>query len=703
MVENEPATYREAVSSSEGPQWKEAVKSEIDFILQNHTLELVDLPPGCKPLGYRWIFKKKLKPDGTIDKYKASNEKMIKSTKDMLKSKFDMNDMGLADVILGVKITRTKSGLILSQTHYVDKIPEKFNANDSNIARTPIDPSQHLVKNRGEPVNQLEYSRIIGSLIYTREYELHYNRYPVVIEGHCDANWISGINDSRATSGYILTLGGSAISWKSSKQTSPSPANSIPMTPKSPFITRVMTPLASPMKKAISNLQGYLEFTKLNPQDEWLPITESRNGNAFYAAFHTLSSGIGVQALVLPLAFTVLGWVWGIMSLSICFVWQMYTLWLLIQLHESPFGTRYSRYLWLSMATFGEKLGKLMTLLPTIYLSSGTCITLIMIGGSTLKLLYNTIVDNTWDENNSSLSMIEWYLVFTCLAVVLAQLPNLNSIAGVSLIGSIASVSYCTIIWTVSVVEGRPSSISYEETKEISQVARVCDVLNALGIVAFAFRGHNLVLEIQGTMPSTQKKPSRVPMWKGVKYSYFIIAMCLFPLAIGGYSAYGNLMPTTGGMLTALYKYHGQSTSKAILGSTSTLVIINSLTSFQIYAMPVFDNLELRYITKTNGPCPWWVRAGSRVFFGALAFFVAVALPFLPSLAGLIGGIALPVTLAYPCFMWIVMKKPEKYSKMWWLNWILGCLGMTLSILLVFGAVWTIVTRGIEVHFFKPK
>ena len=84
-------------------------------------------------------------------------------------------------------------------------------------------------------------------------------------------------------------------------------------TPKSPFATRFMsTPLASPMKKAIENMQGYLgevgRFTKLDPQDDWLPITESRKGNAYYAAFHVLSSGIGFQALVLPLAFTSLGW-----------------------------------------------------------------------------------------------------------------------------------------------------------------------------------------------------------------------------------------------------------------------------------------------------------------------------------------------------------------------------------------------------------
>lgn len=189
----------------------------------------------------------------------GSDDKIIKSTKDMLKSKFDMKDMGLADVILGVKITRTQNGLVLSQTHYVDKILEKFNQGDTSIARTPIDTSQHLSKNRGDSVAQVEYSRIIGSLMYlmsctrpdlayavsrlsrytsnpssehwksitrllryvryTREYGLHYESYPVVIEGYSDANWISDIKDSRSTSGYVFTLGGAAISWKSSKQT----------------------------------------------------------------------------------------------------------------------------------------------------------------------------------------------------------------------------------------------------------------------------------------------------------------------------------------------------------------------------------------------------------------------------------------------------------------------------------------------------
>jgi hypothetical protein len=43
----------------------------MDSILTNRTWEIRDCPIGCKPVGCKWIFKKKLKPDGIIDKYKA--------------------------------------------------------------------------------------------------------------------------------------------------------------------------------------------------------------------------------------------------------------------------------------------------------------------------------------------------------------------------------------------------------------------------------------------------------------------------------------------------------------------------------------------------------------------------------------------------------------------------------------------------------
>ncbi|GMN34831.1 hypothetical protein TIFTF001_004933 [Ficus carica] len=59
--------------------------------------------------------------------------------------------------------------------------------------------------------------------------------------------------------------------------------DSAPKTPKTPLVSRFMsstsTPLASPVKKAIASMQSYLDevghFTKLEPQEAWLPITES--------------------------------------------------------------------------------------------------------------------------------------------------------------------------------------------------------------------------------------------------------------------------------------------------------------------------------------------------------------------------------------------------------------------------------------------
>ena len=85
-----------------------------------------------------------------------NDDKMILSTKNMLNSRFDMKDMGLADIILGMKILRTSDGLILSQSHYVDNILGKFDKGNSRISRTLIDVTIHLSKNKGESVSQVE-------------------------------------------------------------------------------------------------------------------------------------------------------------------------------------------------------------------------------------------------------------------------------------------------------------------------------------------------------------------------------------------------------------------------------------------------------------------------------------------------------------------------------------------------------------------
>ena len=62
-------------------------------------------------------------------------------------------------------------------------------------------------------------SRLLRYLKGTINFGLSYCGYPTVLEGYCDANWISNLDEVKLTNGYVFTLVGGAIFWKSSKQT----------------------------------------------------------------------------------------------------------------------------------------------------------------------------------------------------------------------------------------------------------------------------------------------------------------------------------------------------------------------------------------------------------------------------------------------------------------------------------------------------
>ena len=96
----------------------------------------------------------------------ASDLDLVRDVKNFLSSKFDMKDLGEANVILGIKLTKSVSGITLSQSHYTEKVLEKYGYLDCKPIATPFDPSVHLKKHKGEPVNQDLYAQIIGSLMY---------------------------------------------------------------------------------------------------------------------------------------------------------------------------------------------------------------------------------------------------------------------------------------------------------------------------------------------------------------------------------------------------------------------------------------------------------------------------------------------------------------------------------------------------------
>ncbi|KAJ9564428.1 hypothetical protein OSB04_000394 [Centaurea solstitialis] len=68
---NEPANYKEAMAIPEAAKWKEAMNSDIQSICDNLVWTLVDIIPGQRTVGCKWIFKKKTNMDGKVHTYKA--------------------------------------------------------------------------------------------------------------------------------------------------------------------------------------------------------------------------------------------------------------------------------------------------------------------------------------------------------------------------------------------------------------------------------------------------------------------------------------------------------------------------------------------------------------------------------------------------------------------------------------------------------
>ena len=182
----------------------------------------------------------------------GTNIEVINDVKSFLSKSFDMKDLGEADVILNIKLINDDNGITLSQSHYVEKILSRFGYVNSKPSPTPYDPSVILRKNKKIAKDQLRYSQIIGSLMYlasatrphisfavsklsrfmsnpgtdhwhalervmrylvgTMSYGIHYSGHPTVLEGYSDSNWFSNADELYATSGYVFTLRGGAIS-----------------------------------------------------------------------------------------------------------------------------------------------------------------------------------------------------------------------------------------------------------------------------------------------------------------------------------------------------------------------------------------------------------------------------------------------------------------------------------------------------------
>jgi len=267
------------------------------------------------------------------------------------------------------------------------------------------------------------------------------------------------------------------------------------------------------------------------------------------------------------------------------FVITLYTLWQMVEMHEMVPGKRFDRYHELGQHAFGQRLGLWIIVPQQLIVEVGTDIVYMVTGGQCLRKFHDLVCHGRCRD----IRLTFWIIIFGSVHFPLSQFPNFNSISAVSAAAAVMSLTYSMIAFFASAAKGAGAGADYA-LRAPTTAGKVFGVLNALGAVAFAYAGHNVVLEIQATIPSTPETPSKRPMWRGVVVAYAIVALCYFCVAFGGYYAFGNSVEPN--VLISLER------PRWLIAAANLMVVVHVVGSYQVYAMPVFDMIETLLVKK---------------------------------------------------------------------------------------------------------
>ncbi|KAG8496781.1 hypothetical protein CXB51_008001 [Gossypium anomalum] len=198
----------------------------------------------------------------------AKDKGEIRKVKAQLSEEFEMKDLGPAKKILGMEILRDRktSKLYLSQKGYIEKLLCRFNMRSAKPVSTPLAAHFRLSSalspqsdDEIEYMSHVPYSSAVGSLMYamvcsrpdlsyavsavsrymanpgkehwkavqwilrylrgTTDVCLQFGRTEDGVIGYVDADFAGDLDRRRSLTGYVFTIGGCAISWKATLQT----------------------------------------------------------------------------------------------------------------------------------------------------------------------------------------------------------------------------------------------------------------------------------------------------------------------------------------------------------------------------------------------------------------------------------------------------------------------------------------------------
>ncbi|CAM8915811.1 unnamed protein product [Rhodiola kirilowii] len=188
----------------------------------------------------------------------GTSQVLIKEIKDYIHQKFQIKDLGALKYFLGLEVARSSNGIFLNQRKYALELLATSNLTNCKPARSPMDMKHKLSLSKAPLLaDPLEYRQLVGKLIYltiTRPdlaYPVHVlsqfmqqpttehlqavhkvlrfikgapaqgllfsSKSDLALTAFCDADWASCPITRKSVTGYCITLGSCAVSWKRKK------------------------------------------------------------------------------------------------------------------------------------------------------------------------------------------------------------------------------------------------------------------------------------------------------------------------------------------------------------------------------------------------------------------------------------------------------------------------------------------------------
>lgn len=187
----------------------------------------------------------------------GDDQQEITNISTMLATKFKLKDLGEAKQFLGMEISQTENGIGLTQSRYIRETVSRFRQEDCKSVTTPMatayEPSEDEEVDTKYPIREaagcLQFiasatrpdiafavnnisrhltrptkalwratQKIVQYLKTTSEQGLLFDRKSLEIEAWSDISYAPDASDRKSLTGYIVTLGGNPIIWKSQKQ-----------------------------------------------------------------------------------------------------------------------------------------------------------------------------------------------------------------------------------------------------------------------------------------------------------------------------------------------------------------------------------------------------------------------------------------------------------------------------------------------------